>query len=168
MKIQQIGMIKTSLKKILTTIDNNKFNHKYKIGKLKFNDINNLISNIKNNTISERDAKEKLNALDVIRKVETKSKRLISSQTVLLNLFDDLLNTVFNNDDDDDDDDDDDNESVNHNESVNESENKNKNVNDYESHKIRQINKWFKTIGKTKSFEELIEILKTINFLDEY
>ena len=32
------------------------------------------------NTISETDAKQKLNALDEIRKVETKSKRLISSQ----------------------------------------------------------------------------------------
>ena len=38
--------------KILTTIDNNNFSHKNKIGKFKFNDINNLISNIKNNTIS--------------------------------------------------------------------------------------------------------------------
>ena len=161
MKIQQIGMIKTSLKKILTTIDYNKFNHKNKIDKLKFNEINNLINNIKNNTISETDAKEKLNALDVIRNIETKSERVISSQKVLLNLFDDLLKTIFDNNNNNNNDD-------NDNDSVNESENKNKNVNDYESHKIRQINKWFKTIGKTKSFEELIEILKTINFLDEH
>ena len=162
MKIQQIGTIKTSLKKILTTIDYNKFNHKNKIGKLKFNDINNLINNIKNNTISETDAKEKLNALDVIRNIETKSERVISSQKVLLNLFDDLLKTIFDNNNNNNNNDDNDNDSVN------ESENKNKNVNDYKSHKIRQINKWFKTIGKTKSFEELIEILKTINFLDEH
>ena len=33
--------------KILATIDNNNFNHKNKIGKLKFNDINDLINNIK-------------------------------------------------------------------------------------------------------------------------
>ena len=72
MKIQQIGMIKTSFKKILTTIDNNKFNHKNKIGKLKFNDINNLINNIKNNTISETDAKQKLNAFEKLKKVEKK------------------------------------------------------------------------------------------------
>ena len=150
---------KNKFKKILTTIDYNKFNHKNKIGKLKFNDINNLINNIKNNTISETDAKEKLNALDVIRNIETKSKRLISSQKVLLNLFDDLLKIIFNNNNN--------NNGDNDNDSVNESENKNKNVNDYENHKIRQINKWFKTIGKTKSFEELIEILKTIDFLDE-
>ena len=45
------------------------FNHKNKIGKLKFNGINNLINNIKNNTISETDAKQKINALEKIRKV---------------------------------------------------------------------------------------------------
>ena len=123
-----------------------------------------MINNIKNNTISETDAKEKLNALDVIRNIETKSKRVISSQKVLLNLFDDLLKTIFDNNNNNNNNNNDDND----NDIVNESENKNKNVNDYESHKIRQINKWFKTIDKTKSFEELIEILKTIDFLHEY
>ena len=49
---------KNKFKKILTIIDNNGFNHKNKIGKLRFNDINNLIINIKNNTISEADAKK--------------------------------------------------------------------------------------------------------------
>ena len=43
--------------KILVTIDNSNFNHKNKVGKLKFNDINNLINSIKGNTISEADAK---------------------------------------------------------------------------------------------------------------
>ena len=46
MKVQQIGMIRNS------------FNHKNKIGKLRFNDINNLINDIKNNTISEALAKK--------------------------------------------------------------------------------------------------------------
>ena len=58
---------KNKFKRILTTIVNNKFNHKNKIGKLKFNDINNLINNIKNNIISETDAKQKLNELDKIK-----------------------------------------------------------------------------------------------------
>ena len=75
---------------ILTTIDSNNFNHKNKIGKLKFNDINNLINNIKNNTISEALAKQKLDALNEIKKAEIKNKRFISSQKKLLNLFDDL------------------------------------------------------------------------------
>ena len=54
---------------ILTTIDNSNFNHQNEIGKLKFNDINDLINNIKNNTISEADTKNKINKLNEIKKV---------------------------------------------------------------------------------------------------
>ena len=68
---------KNKFNKILTTIDSNNFNHKNKIGKFKFNDINNLINNIKNNTISEANAKKKINELKEIKKVETKGNRLI-------------------------------------------------------------------------------------------
>ena len=106
---------------ILTTIDSNNFNHKNKIGKLKFNDINNLINNIKNNTISEALAKQKLDALNEIKKAEIKNKRLISSQKKLLNLFDDLLEAIFNNNK---------NENENNNVSVNENESENENEND--------------------------------------
>ena len=59
---------KNKFNKILTNIDSNKFNHKNKIGKLKFNDINNLVNSIKNNTISETYAKQKLNALNEIKR----------------------------------------------------------------------------------------------------
>ena len=76
--------------KILTAIDSNSFNHKYKICKLKFNDINNSINNIKSNTISEADTKKKINELNEIKKVETKGKWLIKNQKKLLSLFDDL------------------------------------------------------------------------------
>ena len=96
MKIQQIGMIKANLKKILTAINSNGFNNKNKIGKLRFNSINNLINDIKNNTISEALAKQKLNALNKIKKAETKKKRLINGQKILLNLFDDLIEAIFN------------------------------------------------------------------------
>ena len=65
---------------ILATIDNNNFNHKNKVGKLKFNDINDLINSIKNNTISEADAKNKINELNEIKKVEISGKRLIENQ----------------------------------------------------------------------------------------
>ena len=152
---------KNKFKKILTTIDSNNFNHKNKIGKLKFNDINNLINNIKNNTISETDAKQKLNELDEIKKVETKNKRLISSQKILLNLFVDLLKTIFNNNNN--------NECVNDNESANDNESVNGYDDDKEEeyYKIKQINNGFKTIDKIKSFEVQIEILKTKDFLDE-
>ena len=80
---------------IVATIDNNNFNHKNKIGKLKFNDINDLINSIKGNTISEADTKKKLNELNEIKKVEIKGKRLINSQKNLLNLFDGLLKIIF-------------------------------------------------------------------------
>ena len=150
---------KNKFRKILTTTDNNKFNHKNKIGKLKFNDINNLINNIKNNTISETDAKQKLNELDEIKKVETKNKRLISSQKILLNLFVDLLKTIFNNNNN--------NECVNDNESANDNESVNGYDDDKEEeyYKIKQINNGFKTIDKIKSFEVQIEILKKKIFL---
>ena len=52
---------KNKFKKILTTIGSNKFDYKNKIGKLKFNDINNLANDINYNTISKADAKQKLN-----------------------------------------------------------------------------------------------------------
>ena len=63
---------KNKFKKILTTIDNNGFNNKNKIGKLKFNSIKNLINNIKNNTIGEADAKKKINELNEIKKSRNK------------------------------------------------------------------------------------------------
>ena len=66
--------------KILAAIDNNNFNHKNKIGKSKFNEINDLINSIKSNTISEADAKKKINELNETKKVEIKGKRLIESQ----------------------------------------------------------------------------------------
>ena len=68
---------KNKFNEILTTIDSNNFNHKNIIGKFKFNDINNLINNIKNNTISETDINKKINELNEIKKVEAKGKRLI-------------------------------------------------------------------------------------------
>ena len=55
-----------------------------------------MINSIKSNTISEADAKKKLNELNEIKKVEIKGKRLIESQKKLLSLFDDLLKTIFN------------------------------------------------------------------------
>ena len=116
--------------------------------------------------ISETDAKQKLNALDKIRKVKTKNKRLISSQKILLNLFNDLLTTIFNNNSNNNKND---NESVNDNANVNDNESvSNYDSDDKEYYKIKQINNRFKTIDETKSFEEQIEILKTKDFLDKY
>ena len=56
-----------------------------------------MVNNIKNNTISEGDAKQKLNALNEIRTEEIKGTRLITSQKILLKLFDELVEAIFNN-----------------------------------------------------------------------
>ena len=114
---------KNKFNKILTTIDSNNFSHKNKIGKSKFNNINNLINNIKSNTISEADTKKKINELNEIKNVETKGKRLIDSQKILLKLFDDLVKVILNNSN---------NKIVNkdNNKIVNEDKNVNDNVND--------------------------------------
>ena len=99
----------------------NKFNHKNKIGKLKFNDISDLINNVKSNTISKANAKKKINELNKIKEVETKGRRLIDSQKTLLSLFDDLK-TIFNNNN---------NNSNNNNESDSNNKNKNENEKDH-------------------------------------
>ena len=54
-----------------------------------------MINNIKNNTISETDAKKKINKLNKIENAETKGKQLIDSQKTLISLSDDLK-TIFN------------------------------------------------------------------------
>ena len=139
---------------------------KNKIGKFKFNDINDLINNIKNNTISEADTKKKINELNKIKNVETKGKRLIKNQEKLLSLFDDLK-TIFNsnnNSNTNESDSNNKNEKVNENENENKNEYKNENENKNESdeyyYEIKQLNDWFKTIDQTKSLEEQIELLK--------
>ena len=172
---------KNKSSKILTTIDNNNFYHKNKIGKLTFNDINNLINNIKNNTISEADTKKEINELNEIKKAEIKGKRLITIKKILLSLFDDLLKTILNNS----------NNNSNCNNNENERENKNindndnkvvnedNNVNDDDDYdgdddhdeqyyEIKQINNNFKEIDETKSFEDQIDIFKKIPWLNDY
>ena len=109
-----------------------------------------MINDIKNNTISEELAKQKLNALNKIKKAETKNKRLINGQKILLNLFDDLVETIYfvkkeNNNN---------NVSVNENENENENENVNKIDDNVDS------NNYLNKIDKTKLFEDQIEILK--------
>ena len=171
---------KNKFKKILTTIDRIKFNHKNKVGKLKFNDINNLINNIKNNTISEALAKQKLDALNEIRKVETKNKRLINGQKILLNLFDDLVEAIFNNNnnkimnkdnnkivnqDNNKIVNEDNNKIVNEDNNVNDDDNDNDDSddddnNDNDDITVKGINNNFKKIDETKSFEDQVDILK--------
>ena len=73
--IQQVSMIQINVMKykLLLTITT-------LIIKIKFNDINNLINGIKNNTISEADTKNKINELNEIKKVEKTVKDLLKSK----------------------------------------------------------------------------------------
>ena len=61
---------KNKFKEILAIIDSNKFNYRNKIGEFKYDNIKDLVNNIKNNTISEIDAKKDLNALNEIKNLE--------------------------------------------------------------------------------------------------
>ena len=155
---------KNKFKKILTAIDNNDFNHKNKIGKLRFND-NNLVNNIKNNTISEADAKKKINELNEIKKVEIKGKRLINGQKILINLFDDLVKAIFNNNKIVKEDN---NKIVKDDNNVNDIDDDNYDNNDDDEITVKEINNNFKKIDGTKSFEDQIDILKKIPWLNEY
>ena len=89
-------MDKNKFKEILTIIDSNKFNYKNKIGEFKYIDIKDLVNNIRNNTISEIDAKKDLNTLNEIKNVETiKYKKCTPAHKELLNLFNDLLDIIL-------------------------------------------------------------------------
>ena len=60
-------MTEISFKKKLAIIDSNKFNYKNKIDEFKYIDIKDLVNNIRNNTISEIDAKKGLNTLNKMK-----------------------------------------------------------------------------------------------------
>ena len=87
---------KNKFKNILAIIDSNKFNYKNKIGKFKYIDIKDLVNNIRNNTISEISAKKGLNKLNEIKNAGIiKYKKRTPKQKELLNLFNDLLDTIL-------------------------------------------------------------------------
>ena len=88
-------MDKNKFKELLTIIDSNKFGHKNKISEFKYIDIKDLVNNIKHNTISEIDAKKRLNTLNIIKNSEIKHKRLIPGQKELSNSFDDLSDIIL-------------------------------------------------------------------------
>ena len=88
---------KSKFKEILAITENNELNYKNKIGELKYTDIKDLVNNIKNNTISEINAKQDLDALHEIKKAEIiKYKKRTPEHKKILNLFNKLLNIIFN------------------------------------------------------------------------
>ena len=87
---------KNKFKEILAITDSNEFSYKNKIGEFKYIDIKDLVNNIKNNTISEIDAKKDLNALNEIKKAEIiKYKKRTPGHKKLLNLFNDLSDIIL-------------------------------------------------------------------------
>ena len=84
---------------------------------------------------------------------ETKNKHLINEQKILRNLFDNLVEAIFNNnkivnEDNNDNDNDDDDDDYDY-----DSDNDNK-------IRLKEINNDFEKIDETKSFEDQIDILK--------
>ena len=87
---------KNKFKEILAIIDSNEFNYKNKIGEFKYIDIKDLVNNIRNNTISEIDAKKDLNKLNEIKNVEIiKYKKRTPGHKKLLNLFNNLSDIIL-------------------------------------------------------------------------
>ena len=87
---------KNKFKEILAITDSNKFSYKNKIGEFKYTDMKDLVNNIKDNTISEIDAKKDLNALNEKKKAEIITyKKHTPGHKKLLNLFDDLSDTIL-------------------------------------------------------------------------
>ena len=153
-----------------------------------------MVDNINKNTISEKLARKNLNASNKLRNAEIKNKRLSSNQKELLELFDDLSETISNNsnnnnnsnnsnnnenesESDNENDHDNVNDNDNENESESDNENDNDNVNESETesedesedknkeyYKTKQLNGYFKMIGETKSFEKQINLFKKMNF----
>ena len=189
-------MDKNKFKKNLTLIDSNKIGHKNKIGDLKYIDIKDLVNNIKDNAISKRDAKKRLNTVNIIKNSEIKHRRLISGEKELLNLFDDLSDiiltdkTLISSKDEDEklkeekekskEENKDENENQNEDENENEDDYENEDEDDYQNkddetmsqnkkNKIKELNDDLdEIIGKSKSFEDQIESLKKVENLEEY
>ena len=165
---------------MLATIDRNKFNYKNKIGEFKYIDIKDLVNNIKDNTISEIHAKKDLNTLNEINNAEIiKYKRRTSKQKKLLNLFNDLLDTILtdktlksksqkdntlmsSNDEKE-------KEKEKETEKEKEKEKENENDNENDNNIIKQLNDSLdEIIDKSKSFEDQIKSIKKVENLNEY
>ena len=75
-------------KEILAIIDSKEFTYRNKVGEFKYENIKDLVNIIRNNTISEIDAKRDLNKLNEIKNVEIiKYKKRTTKHKILLNLM---------------------------------------------------------------------------------
>ena len=125
----------------------------------------------------------KINELNEIKKVETKNKRVINGQKILLRLLDDFVEAIFNNnkivnEDNHEIVNEDNNKIVNEDTNVNDNDDNDNDDDDYDDDDydsgnddkitVKGINNNFKKIDETKSFEDQIDILKKITWLNEY
>ena len=91
-----IGLTEISFKNFLLLLTAANLITKNKIGEFKYIDIKDLVNNIRNNTISEISAKKGLNTLNEIKNAEIiKYKKRTPKHKELLNLFNDLLDTIL-------------------------------------------------------------------------
>ena len=116
-----------------------------------------MVNNIRNNTINEIPARESLNTLNEIKNTEiTKYKKHTLGQRELLNLFNDLLDTILT-----------DKTLMSSNENVN--ENVNETMNQNYNNVIKQLNVCLgQIIDELKSFEEQIKSIKKVENVNEY
>ena len=123
-----------------------------------------MVNNIRNNTISEISAKKGLNTLNEIKNAEIiKYKKRTPKHKELLNLFNDLLDTILT-----------DKTLMSSNENGNENGNENvktrssreddnETMNQNNSNTIKELNGSLdKIIDESKSFENQIELIKNI------
>ena len=120
-----------------------------------------MVNNIKNNTISETDAKKLLNGLDEIKEAEIiKYKKRTRGHIELLNLFDDLSNIILKLESKEDKNKEKENEDEYKNKNKDD-KNKNKDDETMRQNKIKNLNDNLDEINdKSKSFEDQIKSLK--------
>ena len=132
-----------------------------------------MINKIRNNAISEISAKKDLNALSEIKNAGiTKQERCTPKQKELLNLFNNLSDTILNDktlesksqkDDENENVNENENENVNKNDKrlMSSNEDDDETINQNNSDKIKELNDHLdKIINKSKSFEEQIKLLE--------
>ena len=91
-----IGLTEISFKNFLLLLTAANLITKNKIGEFKYIDIKDLVNNIRNNAISEIYAKKGINTLNEIKNAEIiKYKKRTPKLKELLNLFNDLLDTIL-------------------------------------------------------------------------
>ena len=150
------------------------------MGEFKYTDIRDLVNNIRNNRISEISAKKGLNTLNEIKDAEIiKYKKRTPKHKELLNLFNDLLDTILtdktlksksqkdntlmsSNDEKE-------KEKEKETEKEKEKEKENENDNENDNNIIKQLNDSLdEIIDKSKSFEDQIKSIRKVKNLNEY